>query len=113
MDDLEQPGEDERQSFGGIRHCWNVIGGDIGAEVLRRLREEFAAVAEAADWSFTAIARKGESRRSEEGRKLLIAGCVSPSARGFMRGMSLKEPLSYYLALLLGASPLSGPTAQR
>ena len=81
-----------KEPFQGRRHPWNMLVGTVGPETLQWLRADPFFSSER---RITKLAYDGKSDRSktEEGRKLIIAGRMGKCATSSMCALSVQEPL--------------------
>jgi hypothetical protein len=84
-----------KQPFPGKRHPWNMLVGTIAPETLQWLRADsfFEQGSDARGDMTLAFAGSTARSKTEEGRKLIIAGRMGKCATSGMCGLSLQKPL--------------------
>jgi hypothetical protein len=90
-----ESGSLSKQPFQGKRHPWNMLVGTVAPETLQWLRADSFFEKGSAARKDMQLAFEGATKRSktEEGRKLIIAGRMGKCGSGSMCGLSLQEPL--------------------
>jgi hypothetical protein len=95
VQEILESGSVLNQPFQGKRHPWNMLVGTVAPETLQWLRADSFFQEGSAARNEMPLAFEGSTKRSktEEGRKLIIAGRMGKCGSGSMCGLSVQESL--------------------